>query len=326
MLVTDLLAQVPAETQADVKAAYNRHQTVIRNAIKECTRLSFQWDTGDHVLRCAAPVRVDNIGYPIALSYEEIPPGRELISRLAYWRVSLESLLNGGEQTITMVQQLRSLLEDQFRVQEAEDSISSSVGFARQLLAMIDQAEFDVISYILKVNPNILGVFEYDSREGGKRYKKSYSTKISLFWGVIGFVAHAKGWPVATLTAVVLTHELSHAYTHLGFDRDGARWTGEKFSRCDLDLAEGLAQYYTHQVLEKIEDKIPGVVTVFKALQQHQPSAYSIHDQWIPSVSPEVMGQALAIVRRTNIHTEKSFSTKLLEVKHSFKDTNLLDI
>jgi len=69
--------------------------------------------------------------------------------------------------------------------------------------------------------------------------------EIRLYWVVIGIVARAIGVSVEALTVVVLAHELAHAYTHLGHDIDNERWETERFARTELDIVEGLAQFYT---------------------------------------------------------------------------------
>jgi len=65
---------------------------------------------------------------------------------------------------------------------------------------------------------------------------------------VIGVCAGWLGVPVEELAAVVLAHELAHAYTHLGRDVDGRRWEAQAFRDGEHAPKEGLAQYYTARV------------------------------------------------------------------------------
>jgi hypothetical protein len=62
---------------------------------------------------------------------------------------------------------------------------------------------------------------------------------------VIGITARALGVSPDALTIVVLAHELAHAYAHLGRDIDNERWETEQFAKSDIDIVEGLAQFYT---------------------------------------------------------------------------------
>ena len=59
---------------------------------------------------------------------------------------------------------------------------------------------------------------------------------ISVYWMVIGIMSGVLGVSVEALTIVVATHELAHAYSHLGRDIDGGRWETEAFARADASV------------------------------------------------------------------------------------------
>jgi hypothetical protein len=84
--------------------------------------------------------------------------------------------------------------------------------------------------------------------------------EVHLYWMVIGLVAGVLGISVESLTVVVAAHELAHAYTHLGRDIDGKRWDTEEFARADLNIVEGIAQFYTEVVSRKLEPRNPAVL------------------------------------------------------------------
>ena len=65
--------------------------------------------------------------------------------------------------------------------------------------------------------------------------------EIRLYWMAIALVAQMLAAPLDALTVVVLTHELAHAYSHLGRDIDGRRWETDAFAKTDLSIAEGIA-------------------------------------------------------------------------------------
>lgn len=92
------------------------------------------------------------------------------------------------------------------------------------------------------VHDDILG--SYNPRPKGARYSES---RIEIFWGVVGLFAQVLGAPLEPVTAVVLAHELAHAYTHAGLDIDGVRWEASDFRRSELAIVEGLAQYYAER-------------------------------------------------------------------------------
>ena len=90
--------------------------------------------------------------------------------------------------------------------------------------------------------------------------------EVHLYWMVIGLVAGVLGISVESLTVVVATHELAHAYSHLGRDIDGKRWETEDFARADLNIVEGIAQFYTEVVSPKLEARNPAVFPAYASL------------------------------------------------------------
>ena len=66
-------------------------------------------------------------------------------------------------------------------------------------------------------------------------------------------MAGVVGATVEALTVVVAAHELSHAYTHLGRDIDGRCWDTEAFAHAETGMVEGLAQFYTALICDKLE-------------------------------------------------------------------------
>ncbi len=71
--------------------------------------------------------------------------------------------------------------------------------------------------------------------------------------------AGAFGLRIEDLAVVTLAHELSHAYTHVGRDIDGGTWRDPGFRQSDLAVVEGLAQFYTAAVAQKLAMRAPGV-------------------------------------------------------------------
>ena len=177
------------------------------------------------------------------------------------------------------------------------------------------QNEFDLVKHILSVDRDILGIFSYRANQDnndGFGYADSYSADITLYWGIIGLVACSLGVSIEGLTTVVLTHELAHAYTHLGFDRDGVRWHGGGFSSSDHKLKEGLAQYYTAIVIKNLpETQRMEAKRAYNSLLPKQPSAYQSHTKWLQTATPEAVGSALAIIRRQGKVTYDEFDKEV---------------
>jgi hypothetical protein len=168
--------------------------------------------------------------------------------------------------------------------------------------------EFQLTNFILEVNEDVLGGYRYRVHKGYDDPKP----RIQLYWGVIGLVAQDLGITLEDLTGVVLAHELSHAYSHVGSDADDHCWATDLFAVSDHELKEGLAQYYTMRVCQRIEKLHPTLLKAFEKLLLHQPPAYRTHAEW-ENATAERVRLAMLETRRTHVHgTLKEFKARLL--------------
>jgi hypothetical protein len=75
--------------------------------------------------------------------------------------------------------------------------------------------------------------------------------------------------------------EPEDGYTHLGRDIDGARWDRAAFGNSDLMVTEGLAQFYTEVVTERMSARAPGLRIAFEKLLDLQSDPYLAYRQWM---------------------------------------------
>jgi hypothetical protein len=129
--------------------------------------------------------------------------------------------------------------------------------------------EMRTMERIFDIREDVLGAYYFRIPE------------IRLYWVVIGIMARAIGVSVEALTVVVLAHELAHAYTHLGHDIDNERWETERFARTELDIVEGLAQFYTQVVCKRIGHRMPAALDAYRALLSKQSGPYKAHLNWV---------------------------------------------
>jgi hypothetical protein len=134
--------------------------------------------------------------------------------------------------------------------------------------------------------------------------------EIRLYWMVIGLLSRALGVSAESLTVVVAAHELAHAYSHIGRDIDGARWDTEAFASTELEIAEGLAQFYTGSVCLKLQERFPSAKLAYDALLAVQSGPYKAHIDW--GSPQESTGE---VVRFTMIKTRSNAINKY----HLFK-------
>ena len=102
---------------------------------------------------------------------------------------------------------------------------------------------------------------------------------------------------------MVLTHELAHAYNHIGRDKDGEYW--RSFGETDDNLAEGLAQYYTYSFLKNYQLKKYELLSTFERTLEFQPEPYSIFKEW--NASMEQVYMAFIEVRRNDMNYYSRF-------------------
>jgi hypothetical protein len=142
--------------------------------------------------------------------------------------------------------------------------------------------------------------------------------RIELYWVPIGILARLLRVPVEALTLVVLTHEVAHAYTHQGRDIDGTRWEKWHFERAELPIVEGLAQFYTGAISDRLKERYPAIYDAYKKLLNVQSDVYQAHTEWVPETVPqagEIVRSAMIICRSKGISDYDSFRSLLEDVK-----------
>ena len=105
-------------------------------------------------------------------------------------------------------------------------------------------------------------------------------------------------------------------------DIDGNRWSNDGFYFSDIYVKEGLAQYYTEKIVQKLEYKIPGIQTAYEKLLEKQTDAYLIYKKWINKmdIKPEIIRTTLVSLRKKEtikvdefeffLESTKNFSNK----------------
>ena len=173
--------------------------------------------------------------------------------------------------------------------------------------------ENDPLNNVLSVREDFLGVYEYEARGLFEDERAVNRAKIKLYWGVIGIVSEWMGCGVEDLTIVVLAHELAHAYTQLGADIEGRRWPASAFARAETEVKEGLAQYYTDRVLNRLYKRYPGALEAYETMLPRQPPAYRTHEEWVQTSTPEAVRRAMLELRRWNEGELSEFNRRLAD-------------
>jgi mRNA-degrading endonuclease RelE of RelBE toxin-antitoxin system len=303
-LIDELLGRLPEDCEQRVLRAKDEFNRLVRNHLGKETNLSLRGKRGTEHDDAEIPVKVKP-GLPSALE--------NLLSRvqedsievlIALFEDDLEKLRASAHEVIRLLSGLSKYDPD---LPECDgryaSAMSDSIDVANRLLQRISSAYLE--KSIFAVQDDILGIYK-PTGSGGE---------VELFWAAIGIGARLLNVKIEDLTAVVLIHELAHGYTHLGRDGDNESWdTDWMFRRVDRAVVEGLAQYYTDIISERLGDtKAVGVHEAYLNLRRRQRGYYRVHDRWVESCTSEVVRSALLEYRRNGCTGRNDFERMLHE-------------
>ncbi|MGE0128967.1 MAG: hypothetical protein AB7U82_12885 [Blastocatellales bacterium] len=256
---------IPPDAEERVARAFKQWNQIVRGHIRSETALNLSDGDG----RYSIPVQVAN-GFPKRLA--------ELIDR--HHDPALWLLILGQPKISGIVEGAKFLLSNWDKLEQwpqlPEEAKGGDIFLNWTLdtanaLQHIARAE-KVRSQIKEIDEDILGAYFYPTDQ---------NKRIELYWIPIAMVAAMLDVKIEDLTLVVLAHELAHGYTHLGRDIEGALWDDSTFQETDLEIKEGLAQFYTEVVMEKLAEKTPGPKIAFERLLELQSGPYLVHRDWL---------------------------------------------
>ncbi|MBN2565028.1 MAG: hypothetical protein JXB46_04900 [Candidatus Eisenbacteria bacterium] len=295
--LTDLIARVPESVEERVKKTRDQMRSVVQDALRSECRLMFRTPQETLSKRAGAQVPIEiSPGYPARLAQVEFDDSYRLALLLSKYRAHLEQMKAGANGLKRLPGELRELNPSEAPGREGAEWLSSVAHWAEQLLEILNNS--DPLKRVLEVEEDILGVYKCWPDPLGEDEWSVNRASICIHWAVVGLVAEWMGCEVEDLTLIVLTHELAHAYTQLGADIEDRRWPASRFDQAETGLKEGLAQYYTQRVLERLEERHPRAIEVFHAMSGKQPEVYQVHIPWIENRSPESVRRAMLEVRR----------------------------
>lgn len=132
---------------------------------------------------------------------------------------------------------------------------------------------------------------------------------------LLGFFSRITCINIRELTIIVLIHELTHDYTHLGYDIDGYNWDTSSFVNTDKLVVEGLAQFYTEILCERFNEHIPYLSKAFNHMLNFQSELYHIHKKLrnnLPNAG-EIIRASMLYFRKKNQNSYKSFEDNIIK-------------
>lgn len=318
--ITDLLRKVEPETERVVSETRQRFNQAVRRHLRDETRLYLSTGGERGEERDVRAVRVAvTAGIPEELEDQEFDEGLALALALA----PLTRVLEEAHVSISNAIPAVARLYDREDFVDAFADAGPTLEEARETIAAMlkEASRANVLGQIFAIREDVLGVYRFNPpTQPSWGDTDDANARIELFWGVIGLVSRLLGVSLEGLTVKVLAHELAHAYTHVGADADGRRWGTTAFQRTDRGLKEGLAQYYTCRVLERLGKQAPGAMDAYEKLLPHQPAIYRTHLDWLESHSPEEVREAMLTIRCRDAGRLDEFEWLLGEAKARRRD------
>ena len=296
----DILDLIGGDTEQQVENADVRWKKDLREQVKSLTGFKLNYHADGRAIQGLVPVSL-RPGLPAPLELlmnEELPDDdRWAIELIGAWRERIEALAVSSNQFAPLIKGLSDLETWSERASQYQQTLENVQQMTEQMRGYAVMAK--LLKRMMAIEDDILGAYFYQEHPTlfGTSPRKM---KIELYWLVIGSVARMIGATVEGLTAVVLAHEMAHAYTHVGRDIDGKCWESS-FANADRAVKEGLAQFYTHLTMNKMKEQGDTALwDAYTRLLNYQEGPYLGHLDWVAGCSPEVMRDALIKTRRSN--------------------------
>jgi hypothetical protein len=247
-----------------VNSSYKRWNPIIRDQLRVETGLRITTEKESQ----SVPVRVED-GFPITFRdiFEEFTD--PLSWELALKQPLLRQTRTGLEYLLSRFKEFQTLSGNDII---SYDEVDNARIFTEELVQLSERQR--IFDRLKRINEDLLGAYFIRV------------PSIHLYWVPIGIIAMWLNISVEALTVVVLTHELAHAYVHLGNDIDHFKWDTRMMRQTPLNIQEGLAQYYTQRICYKIKDKFPDASEAFTALLGLQSSLYRDFLSWFKEGEP----------------------------------------
>jgi hypothetical protein len=243
-----------------VSETVKRWNTPLRTEVRAVTALKLTDETGRPT--ASVPVSVVD-GMPRSLA-----DATAHVSPLEWWLALHRPALETANKGLQLLVDNDSLLAQQIpdfcnRLEAVENARALVVDVLK------GNVEKAVLERFATINEDVLGAYWI------------HASRIQLYWMPLAIFAPLFDVSLATLTAVVLCHELVHAYTHRGIDIDGGSWWTDDFIKTNVFVKEGLAQFYTEHVLRDLRARLPDGLETFQKKTKHQAAPYTTYQDWL---------------------------------------------
>jgi hypothetical protein len=283
---------LPSTAGEEVDRARRNWNQSIREALRAETGLRFASGQAGVTIEI-----IDGVSEPLADIIREYP------DPIAWWillnRPKLEAAADGLHAVDQRIPEIaRSSLGRQLSEGDPE-VVRRGHDLIRRFLA--DEIDKVILERIRRIDRDWLGAYFF------------WQGRIELYAPAIALWSGRCGVPIEDMAIVVLAHELAHAFTHIGRDIDRRVWKTDDFAMADTFLVEGLAQFYTDRVCDRLVESRSSLRMAFDGLNQNQSPPYCEFHEW-KKVGPyvgEAVRQALIDCRVSSIKDHLVFRSVL---------------
>lgn len=298
---------IPADAEERVVRSFKQWNQVVREHIRSETGLKLS--EGDS--RNSIPVRVVN-GFPAQLAALIGQRDDPILWRLIVGQPKLGGVIEGLDFLLKEWLAFERWPQLPAIARESGPSLQRTL----EVIAALQQvaAAKQVRDQIKEINEDSLGVYRINGKQ---------AQSVELYWMPISMVAAMLSVRIEDLTLVVLAHELTHGYTHIGRDIDGIRWEDQSFIKSDPSVKEGLAQFYAQVVADRIAPRMPGARIAFDKLLELQSGPYVAHKEWLKDETQqrgETLRFALIAARSRGVVEEDEWNRLLKETNTRLKE------
>ncbi|TXI81791.1 MAG: hypothetical protein E6Q44_03645 [Flavobacteriales bacterium] len=241
-------------------------------------KLSYEDDTTRKVTQISVSV---GDGFPTPV--ESILDETFLLLPLLLEKTTLERSVRGLSLIGTHLQGISAHVPLKHPIPQIRESLNDDRDLIAKVLAVLEE-KIDLPRRLVGINRDVLGAYYF--KFGA----------IRIYWMPITLLSLTTKLSIEAITFVTLAHELAHAYSHVGKDIDGSSWETDHFASRDIELIEGIAQYYAERVCRCVEEKFPDAIKCFEAILAHQANEYTAYKTWVEASSGESMRQFLRSV------------------------------
>lgn len=267
---------IPPDAEKRVHRAVIQFNAIVREHIRSETGLRLSDEKG----RGSVPVRVVD-GFPNKVARLIDQHQDRTLWRLILALPKLGGVVEGLGLLISNWEEYEQWLKLPPVASGSKPALEQSVEVAKAFQGLA--ATKNVFEQLKQIDEDILGAYRFDWQKG---------PRVEVYWMAHALFAGAFGLRIEDLTVVTLAHELSHAYTHIGRDIDGKTWAEPGFAKSELHVVEGLAQFYTASVTQRLASRAPGTFEAYKRLLENQSEPYRAHQQWLKD-SPDQRGETV---------------------------------